>query len=148
MFTGEYRHNLDNKGRVILPIKFRQGDEPIKTFVLTVGLDHCIAAYPQEIWDSQVQEELNKVEWNDASGRALLRQMYANATASEPDRQGRIFVPQTLRKYASIEKDVVIIGMNRHIEIWDRERWEQHAAGAQQLLAEHAGKLASYKKTG
>ena len=146
MFTGEYRHNLDNKGRVILPIHLRQTDKNNSSFVMTVGLDHCIAVYPQDIWEHNIQNELNQLDWNDPSGRILQRQMYANATQSEPDRQGRIFIPQSLRQYAGIQRDVIIIGMNRNIEIWDKQRWEDHSAGAQQLLAEHASKLASYKK--
>jgi len=145
MFLGQYKHALDSKGRVILPVKLRKLDELVKSFVLTIGMENCISVYPSEIWDQQA-EEYKSIPWNDPNGRTFKRGMFSNATPVEPDRQGRIGIPSHLREYAGIKKEVVIAGMNDHLEIWDREKWAEFSKKAEQSLSENASKLTGYNK--
>ncbi len=145
MFTGEYQHKLDNKGRVILPKKLRHDPEPIQAFMLTVSLDNCIAAYTMEAWDN-FTHGMEPAPWEDKSVRAYKRLIFANAVLSEPDRQGRIFLPLNLRSYAQIQKEIVIAGAGNHIEIWDKRLWEEYDHNSEQEFVEHAGKIPSYGK--
>ena len=118
MFTGEFFHSLDEKGRVNFPAKLRE--ELGEQFVITKGLDGCLSAYSMEKWEhiSKIVDGLPQ-----AKARNLKRFMFSSATVVNPDKQGRVLVPQTLRGYANIAKDVAVIGASDHVEIWDREAW-------------------------
>ena len=122
MFMGEYDHTLDPKGRMIVPAKFR--DELGERFILTLGLDGCLFAYPMQEWE-QFLEGLKKLP-GTRDARQLQRHFLAGAADVEVDKQGRFLIPQRLREQAGLEKDVLLVGVLSKIEIWSRERWEQN----------------------
>ncbi len=115
---GEYSHVIDAKGRLFIPAKFRE--ELGFSFVLTKGLENTLTIYPNSEWD-KFAEKISSLPSKQA--RTLQRFFVASAQDSSPDAQGRILIPQVLREYAGITKNVVIIGMTDHIEIWDEARW-------------------------
>ena len=115
--TGTYEHSVDAKGRLFIPAKLREelGD----TFYLAMGVDTCLAIYPQESWDRFAAEFASL----PVSKSKAMRSLFANAVKCVPDSQGRIVIPQRLRMYADLGKDVVIIGVHDRAEIWSAERW-------------------------
>ena len=115
--TGTYEHSIDAKGRLFIPAKLRE--ELGVTFYLAMGVDECLAIYPQETWNRFTE----KFASLPMSQSAAMRPLFANASKCELDSQGRIVIPQKLRKYAGLEKDVVIIGVNDRAEIWSAETW-------------------------
>ena len=122
MFTGEYNHTIDAKGRLIVPAKFREilGDN----FIVTKGLDGCLFVYPNDEW-TRFEEKLKSLPLTNKNARQFTRFFLAGAAACEVDKQGRILLPQVLREFASLEKDVVLVGVASRIEIWSRERWDE-----------------------
>ena len=122
MLMGEYNHTIDAKGRLIVPAKFREvlGDE----FVVTKGLDNCLFVYPNDEW-TRFEEKLKSLPLTNKNARQFTRFFLAGAAACEVDNQGRILLPQVLREFASLEKDVVLVGVASRIEIWSRERWDE-----------------------
>nr|WP_027870207.1 division/cell wall cluster transcriptional repressor MraZ [[Eubacterium] cellulosolvens] len=123
MFKGEYNHTIDSKGRVIIPSKFR--DELGEKFVLTRGMDRCLAIYPQSAWDVLEQKLATLPLTSNAASRNIVRFLINGATDCELDKQGRILVPSTLREYAGLtDKEVVLAGTLSYIEVWSKKRWE------------------------
>lgn len=122
MFMGEFNHSIDDKGRIIIPSKFREdlGDE----FVMTLGLDGCLFVYPLDEWQEFVNQ-LRKLP-GTKQARQLQRYFMAGAAACELDKQGRVLIPIKLREKAALEKDVVFVGVLNKIEIWDKARWESN----------------------
>jgi MraZ protein len=123
MFKGEYNHTIDPKGRLIIPSRFREllGEE----FVITKGLDGCLSIYPQEEWES-FEEKLRALPLTNKNARTLTRFFVAGACTCELDKQGRILVPQTLREFAGLDKDVVLAGNLNRIEVWSKEAWAKN----------------------
>ena len=123
MFMGEYNHTIDAKGRLIIPSKFREllGEE----FVLTKGLDGCLSIYPMDEWKA-FEEKLRALPLTNKNARTFTRFFVAGATNCELDKQGRILVPQTLREFAGLEKEVVLTGNLDRIEIWSKEKWSEN----------------------
>ena len=123
MFMGEYNHTIDAKGRLIIPAKFRGllGGE----FILTRGLDGCLSIYPMDEWKT-FEEKLRALPLTNKNARTFSRFFVAGATMCELDKQGRILVPQTLREFAGLEKDVVLTGNLNRIEVWSREKWSEN----------------------
>lgn len=121
MFMGEYNHTLDAKGRLIIPSRFREslGD----TFVVTKGLDGCLFVYDNSEW-TIFEEKLKGLPLTNKDARQFVRFFLAGAAEVEVDKQGRILLPGSLRDYAGMEKDVVLIGVGSRVEIWSRERYE------------------------
>ena len=115
MFIGEYQHAIDNKNRMIIPAKFRE--ELGTKFVLTKGLDGCLYAYTMEEW-KVMEEKLKKLPLTSKDARAFVRFFFSGANEVEPDKQGRVLIPQNLLEYAAIEKEIVSIGVSTRIEIW------------------------------
>ena len=115
--TGTYEHSIDAKGRLFIPAKLRE--ELGVTFYLAMGVDECLAIYPQETWNRFTE----KFASLPMSQSAAMRPLFANASKCELDSQGRIVIPQKLRKYAGLEKYAVIIGFNDRAEIWSAETW-------------------------
>ena len=132
MFMGEYNHTVDEKGRLIIPVKFR--DELGSEFVVTKGLDGCLFAYDLTEW-RVLEEKLRALPLTNKDARAFARFMLAGAASVEIDKQGRILLPQVLRNFARLEKDVVLIGVASRIEIWNKEKWEDasYDADAEEL---------------
>jgi MraZ protein len=122
MFMGEYSHSIDEKGRLIIPSRFR--DELGARFVLTRGLDGCLAVYPMTEWE-KLEEKLSSLPLTNKSARTITRFLVSAAAQCELDKQGRILVPGALREYAGLEKDVVLTGNLERIEIWDKTKWAE-----------------------
>ena len=122
MFMGEYNHTIDAKGRLIVPAKFREilG----YNFIVTKGLDGCLFVY-QNDESNRFEEKLKSLPLTNKNARQFTRFFLAGAAACEVDKQGRILLPQVLREFASLEKDVVLVGVASRIEIWSRERWDE-----------------------
>lgn len=122
MFMGEYNHTVDAKGRIIIPSKFREdlGDE----FVITLGLDGCLFAYPYSEW--QIFVEKLKTLPGTKEARQLQRYFMAGAAACQPDKQGRILIPAKLRESAALDKEIVFVGVLNKIEIWNKDRWDKN----------------------
>lgn len=120
MFKGTYAHTIDPKGRLIIPSKYREmlGD----TFVVTRGLDGCLFVYDQNEWTA-FETKLKELPLLDKNARQFVRYFMAGATDVEVDKQGRILLPSILREFAGIEKDVLLVGVGTHIEIWSKEKW-------------------------
>ena len=122
MFMGTYEHGLDAKGRVIIPAKLR--DNLGESFVVTLGLDGCLFAYPMDEWESFVNKLKELPGTKEA--RKLQRYFLAGAAPCEADKQGRVLIPANLREQAGLSKDVVFVGVLQKIEIWSKERWEEN----------------------
>lgn len=116
---GQYQHNIDAKGRLFIPAKFRE--ELGETFYVTIGLDGCLAVYSDTKW-ADLTEKFDALPISQAR---KMRALFANAAKCEPDSQGRILIPAKLRTYAMLEKEVFINGMSKCLELWNPERWEQ-----------------------
>ena len=123
MFMGEYNHTIDAKGRLIIPSRFREllGEE----FVLTRGLDGCLSIYPMDEWVA-FEEKLRALQLKNKDARTFSRFFVAGATTCQLDKQGRILVPQTLRQFAGLDKDVVLTGNLNRIEVWSKEKWSEN----------------------
>ncbi|MGP1611997.1 MAG: division/cell wall cluster transcriptional repressor MraZ [Catonella sp.] len=122
MFTGSYEHIVDNKGRLIIPSKFRE--ELGEKFIITFGLDGCLYIYPMEKWESFLEQLYNLP--SGKKSRELQRYFLAAAVESEVDKQGRTLIPAMLRERANIDKNIVIVGMMGKIELWDKELWDKN----------------------
>ena len=122
MFMGEYHHSIDDKGRLIIPSKFRSelGD----SFVITRGLENCLFVYSLVEWN-KIVDNLKTLPFTKQNARNFNRFFLSGATICELDKQGRINIQSTLQEFASIEKDCVIIGVNERLEIWSKEKWEK-----------------------
>ncbi len=139
MFMGEYNHTIDTKGRLIVPSKFREalGD----TFVVTKGLDGCLFVYDNQEWNA-FEEKLKSLPIINKEARQFARFFLAGAAEVEVDKQGRILVPNILREFAQINKEVVLIGVASRIEIWSKERFEGITAFEDMdEIAEHMAEL-------
>jgi len=125
MLLGEYRHNVDVKGRVSVPSKFR--NDLGQTFVITKGLDNCLFMYSKQEWET-FELKLKELPLTNQDARSFVRFFFAGAAECEVDKQGRINIPQNLREYANIQKDVVIVGVATRAEIWDSENWNKYTS--------------------
>lgn len=135
---GTYTHSVDEKGRVTLPARFREllGNR----FVVTRGFDHCLFVYPEAEW-GQLESKLAGQPLGGTDARAFKRLFFASAGDAEPDRQGRVLLPQHLREHAGIDREVVIIGVSDRVEIWARDQWEEYSQGRIDSYEELAEKL-------
>ncbi|MGI6498344.1 MAG: division/cell wall cluster transcriptional repressor MraZ [Oscillospiraceae bacterium] len=128
--TGSYQHTIDAKGRLFIPAKLREelGD----VFYLAMGMDGCLAVYPEESWEGFME----KLEQLPTAQTRAMRTFFANTVKCELDSQGRILVPQKLRAYAGLEKEVVVNGAQNRVEIWNAESWnEVEDLSAESLLS-------------
>lgn len=141
MFIGEYNHTIDNKGRISIPSKFRE--ELKGGVVITRGLDNCLFLYPKKEWE-KLALKLSQLPISQANTRAFSRLMLAGAWDVEVDKQGRVVVPDYLRKYATLNKKAVIAGLFNRLEIWDSAEWEKYKEGTEKSsgdIAEALGEL-------
>lgn len=138
MFMGEFSHNIDDKGRLIIPAKFREGLG--ENFVVTRGLDHCLFVYPRSEWEI-LEGKLKTLPLTSADARAFSRFFFSGATQGEFDKQGRVTLPTHLRDYATLLKDCVVIGVSNRVEIWGKEQWDLYSAEAAGSFAAIAEKL-------
>ena len=138
MFMGQFLHNIDEKGRIIIPSKLR---EQLSTFVVvTRGFDKCIALYSMEGWE-KFQASLLTLPNTMQDARKNIRVLVGSASSQEFDKQGRINIPANLIKEASINKECVIVGVLDHIEIWSKESWDSYYEDASSSLEDVAENL-------
>lgn len=138
---GEFQHNIDAKGRIIVPAKFREGLG--EKFVLTRGLDQCLFAYPMDEW-KVVEEKLKKLPLTKKDARRFTRFFFSGAVECEVDKQGRINIPQPLRTYSMLEKECVIIGVSNRVEVWAKEIWEDYFTQSEESFVEIAENLMDF----
>ncbi|MCX7589595.1 MAG: division/cell wall cluster transcriptional repressor MraZ [bacterium] len=138
MLIGEYNHNMDSKGRIAIPAKFRE--DLGAGAIITRGLDNCLFVFSTKEWESLIQK-LMSLPLSQANSRAFVRLMLAGAKDAEFDAQGRILIPDYLRKYAGIKKGVIITGLYNRIEIWDEEKWQDYKQKTESRTEEIAERL-------
>jgi MraZ protein len=120
VFLGEYEHNMDDKGRLAIPSRFREalGDG----LVVTRGFDRCLMCFPKPTFE-QLATQVSSLSLGQEDARQMRRLIFSGATDAALDKQGRILIPQNLRVYANLGDQVVVAGLNTHFEIWSTERW-------------------------
>jgi MraZ protein len=143
MLLGEHEHTIDDKNRLTLPAKFRQ------TFaegvVVSRGLDGCLYAYPRPDWQSAIEARLEELDPLNKESRRLRRYFYSGASEDALDKQGRVTIPAALMQHAQLERDVVVAGVNDHLEIWDRAAWRRELADVEGSAEDVAERLAAQR---
>lgn len=132
MFLGEYHHALDTKGRVVLPRKFR--DQLADGCVITKGQERCLYVFPLDRWEEEVAK-VSRLPRTDRRARNFARSFFAGASDLVPDKQGRIQIPEPLRSYAGLDKDVAVVGVAERLEVWSAQQWEGIAAEADEYYS-------------
>lgn len=141
MFMGEYRHNVDTKGRIIIPAKFRE--QLGEVFVLTRGLDQCLFGYPLDEWKI-IEEKIKSLPLTKKDARAFSRFFFSGATECEIDKQGRINIPAPLVNYGKLEKECVVLGVSNRIEIWSEPIWDDYFNESEESFAEIAENMIGF----
>ena len=142
MFYGEYLHSIDRKGRLILPAKFREVAKGnfIEKFFITRGLDKCLFMFSEEEWRAQ-ENKFKAISFTKQQARTFNRLYFSGAVEVLPDRQGRILLPQYLKDFAEIKKEVMIVGVSNRVEIWAKNKWDEFYVNSRQSFEEIAEKL-------
>ncbi len=138
MFMGEYHHNIDEKGRIVIPTKFREILED--KFIVVRGIEKCLYIYAKKDWEKLV-EKLNTLPFTKKDARTFIRSFFSGATECEFDRQGRTCIASPLIVYAGLSKECVIIGANDRIEIWGLTEWNNFLAQNEEKLSDIAENL-------
>jgi MraZ protein len=123
MFIGEYLYTIDKKGRINIPAKFRE--ELGERFFLTKGLDNCLFVFPEREWNI-FENKLKQLPLTNKNARAFVRLFFSGATECSLDKQGRVTIPQNVREFSQLEKEVAIIGVSTRIEIWSKDNWDKY----------------------
>jgi MraZ protein len=139
MFYGEYEHSVDEKSRLTLPARFRHSLSG--GVVLARGIERNVDVYPSESWHEKTAR-IAELDSLNREARDMKRYVFAGAAVAELDRQGRVLIPPHLAEHAGIEKDVVVIGVHDHCEIWDRESWTEHLRAIEGSAGDVAERLA------
>ncbi len=142
MFYGEYDHSLDNKGRVIIPAKFREifKENYVERFFITRGLDRCLFVFTEETWKIQ-EKKFREMPFTRGEARKFNRLFFSGAADVVCDKQGRILIPDYLKSYAEIDLEVIIIGVSDRIEIWSKKKWQEFFDGNKESFEDLAEKL-------
>lgn len=142
MFYGEFFHTIDRKGRIILPSRFREAAKGnfIEKFFVTRGLDQCLFMFAEEEWKTQ-EAKFKSISFTKQEARVFNRLFFSGAAEIVPDRQGRILLPQYLKDFAELKKEIVVVGVSSRIEIWGQEIWKQFYGTWRQSFEEIAEKL-------
>lgn len=135
MFLGTYEPRLDEKGRLVLPAKWR--DQLAEGLVLTRGQERCLYLFPIAEFE-RLHEQLRQAPVTHKQARDYLRVFLSGATDEVPDRQGRLTIPATLRKYASLDRDLAVIGAGSRLEVWDAQAWHSYLEAREEEFAETA----------
>lgn len=141
MLIGEFQHNIDTKGRIIMPAKFRS--DLGERFIVTIGMDGCLFGFPLTSWEV-IQEKLKELPIARKDARKFTRYFYSAATEVEFDKQGRINLPKSLVEYAKIDKECRVIGVSDRIEIWSSSQWEAFAADAKENFEDLAEEMINF----
>jgi MraZ protein len=141
LFLGTFEHTLDEKGRLSIPSRFRevlQRKKQPEQLIVTEGLDACLFGYPLDEWKA-FETKITTRPMNKGDDRYFVRRLFAGAVDCPLDKQGRIMLPQSLRTYAGLARDAVVVGVSNRIEIWSPERWQAYVAKGKSLeeIAEH-----------
>lgn len=139
MFIGEYQHNLDDKGRLAIPVKFRK--ELQKGAVVTRGLDSCLFLYTKTEWEKLAQK-LSALPISQSNSRAFARLMLAGAMDVQIDKQGRMVLPEYLRTFASLKKEIIVAGLYGRLELWDAKKWSDYKFMTEKESGEIAERMA------
>ena len=139
LFLGEFEHTIDDKGRLAVPARFRAALQD--GLFITRGLDRCLVILDAESWRAQAERVRSLNPWQ-ADARRLQRHFLSGAVPAQPDKLGRIVIPQFLRDYAQLEADVIVVGLADRIEVWARGEWERERSEAERGSAELAEHLA------
>ncbi|MFC1804972.1 division/cell wall cluster transcriptional repressor MraZ [Candidatus Omnitrophota bacterium] len=142
MFYGEYFHSIDRKGRIIMPAKFREAAKGnfIEKFFVTRGLDGCLFMFSEEEWRSQ-EQKFKSISFTKQQSRTFNRLFFSGAVDVVPDGQGRILLPQYLKDFAYIKKEVVVVGVSSRIEIWAKDKWQEFYVNSRQSFEDIAQNL-------
>lgn len=142
MFYGEFEHSIDRKGRLILPAKFREvaKNQFVEKFFVTRGLDKCLFMFGEEEWRSQ-ENKFKTMSFTKQQSRTFNRLLFSGAVEVSFDKQGRILLPQYLKDFAGIKRDVMIVGVSNRIEIWAKDSWGDFYSNSRQSFEEIAEKL-------
>ncbi|MCK5242015.1 division/cell wall cluster transcriptional repressor MraZ [bacterium] len=135
MFLGTFEHNLDEKGRLSIPVRFREvlSEKQLpEKMIITQGLDACLFGYPLDEW-KRFQEKIVSRPMNKSDERYFIRRLLAGATECSFDKQGRIMLPGSLRDYAGLEREAVLVGVSNRIEIWSPKRWREYLESGKSL---------------
>ena len=141
MLLGEYEHTIDDKNRLTLPAKFRQAFEG--GIVVTRGLDGCLYAWTPVAWENYRDTTLSALHPLSQQGRRMQRHFFSGASETAPDKQGRVSIPPALLTHAKLGRDVVVAGVNDHLEIWDRAAWQRELAEVEGSAEDVAERLAA-----
>ncbi len=133
MFLGTHNPRLDDKGRLILPAKFR--DELAGGLVITKGQERCLYGFPMAEF-RRIADELQKAPMTNKAARAYSRVFFASAHDQEPDKQGRVAIPPHLREYAALDRDLAVIGASSRIEIWDAAKWQTYLDDSEEAFSD------------
>ena len=139
MLLGEYEHTIDAKGRIAMPAKLREALGA--HFMITKGLDGCLFVYDAAEWQ-KLEQKLSALPMSRKTARDFTRFLFGGACEAECDKQGRVLLPNNLRRHASLTKDAVIVGVGNHAEIWDAARWQQYNEESAEDVNELAEQLA------
>ena len=143
MLLGEFEHTIDDKNRLTFPARFRRAFAD--GVVFTRGMDGCIYAYPRARWEELVNGRLGGLDPLRGEVRQLQRFFFAGAQDEELDRQGRVVVPAALVRHGKLGRDVVVAGVNDHVEIWDRAAWKDHLRHVEGSVEDVAERLAAQR---
>lgn len=141
MLIGEYIHTLDQKGRVIVPARFRE--ELGENFIITRGLDNCLFLFHKQEWAS-LENKLKSLPFTRSEARAFMRMFFSGAADVEIDKQGRILIPPPLREHAVLKKEIVFIGVSSRAEIWSKENWEEYSNSSNLSYEQVAEKMVDF----
>ena len=132
MFLGEYQHSVDEQGRIVMPSKFRERLE--RGAVVTKGQERCLYVFPADRWEDEVAK-VSRLPRTNRTNRNYARSFFGGASDLAMDKQGRLPIPQALRSYAGLEKEVVVVGVSDRLEIWDATSWQSLSSQADELYA-------------
>ena len=138
MLIGQYKHTIDVKKRLALPVKFR-GELGVKV-VITKGVENCLVIYTEKEWEI-ISQKLANLPMSQVEARSFTRHLLASAIEVELDKLGRILIPDYLKEYGALEKNVVICGLSNRLEIWDEQKWDTYSKNAEKGVEEIVSKL-------
>lgn len=142
MFYGEFKHTIDRKGRLIIPSRFREAFKELyaEKLYLTRGLDNCLFLFAEDEWRTQ-ENKFKTMSFIKAQHRKFNRLFFSGAAEIVPDKQGRILIPNYLKQFADIKKNVVLVGVSNRIEIWSQDNWQDYYKTSKESFEEIAENL-------
>jgi len=142
MFLGEYSHNLDKKGRLSVPVKFRS--QLGSSAIVTKGLEGCLFVYPKDSW-TEMASRISQLPISSSNARAFARLMLSGAMEVEIDKFGRALLPSYLREYAGLGEEAVVAGVGNRVEVWDRKAWQSYSKDSESKAADIAESLQEWE---